>query len=98
MSAIDEVHTAGELVKLYRDRFSPDELAGKRELWQALYDGFFRRMISTTDTVLDLGAGNCEFINACHASNKIAVDLNPETKRYARDAYVVLAPSDRMNE
>ncbi len=98
MSAIDEVHTAGELAKLYRDRFSPDELAGKRELWQALYDGFFRRMISTTDTVLDLGAGNCEFINACHASNKIAVDLNPETKRYARDAHVVLAPSDRMNE
>lgn len=90
--------SGSELARLYSERFNPDELEAKRQLWTALYDGFFRPMINSTDTVLDLGAGSCEFINACHASNKIAVDLNPETKRYARDAHVVLAPSDRMVE
>jgi SAM-dependent methyltransferase len=85
-----------ELARLYQDRFDADELDGKRELWQALYDGFFKQYVRATDTVLDLGAGSCEFINACHASNRIAVDLNPETKRYARDARVVLASSEHI--
>lgn len=85
-----------ELAKLYDERFSPAELEGKRQLWEALYAGFFRRFIRASDTVLDLGAGSCEFINACHARTKIAVDLNPETKRWASDATVVLAPSDKM--
>jgi SAM-dependent methyltransferase len=90
--------SGGELAKLYNDRFSPAELEGKRQLWEALYQGFFRRFVRSTDTVLDLAAGSCEFINACHATDKIAVDLNPDTKRYARDARVVLAPSDQMSE
>jgi SAM-dependent methyltransferase len=90
--------SGGELARLYADRFSAAELEGKRQLWAALYDGFFRKMIRSTDTVLDLGAGSCEFINACHATNKIAVDLNPETKRFAKDTHVVLAPSDNMAE
>jgi SAM-dependent methyltransferase len=95
----DEADFSGvELARLYRERFTDHELEGKRQLWQALYDGFFRKMIKRSDTVLDLGAGSCEFINACHASNKIAVDLNPETKQHARDAQVVLAPSDQMVE
>jgi SAM-dependent methyltransferase len=99
MSATDQTDfSGGELAKLYRDRFTEGQLAGKRELWQALYDGFFRKMIKRSDTVLDLGAGSCEFINACHATNKIAVDLNPETKHHARDAQVVLAPADQMAE
>jgi len=87
-----------ELAKLYHERFSAEELDGKRQLWEALYQGFFVRFIRPTDTVLDLGAGSCEFINVCHASSKIAVDLNPETKLWARDARVVLASSDNMPE
>jgi SAM-dependent methyltransferase len=87
-----------ELARLYQERFSTHELDGKRQLWEALYDGFLRRYVRTSDTVLDLGAGSCEFINACHAETKIAVDLNPETKVWARDARVVLASSDDMTE
>lgn len=87
-----------ELAKLYGVRFSPAELESKRQLWDALYTGFFRRFIRSTDTVLDLGAGSCEFINACHAASKIAVDLNPETTVWARDARVIIAPGDKMAE
>jgi SAM-dependent methyltransferase len=90
--------SGAELARLYQGRFSPAEMRGKQELWEALYQGFLTRYIRPTDTVLDLGAGSCEFINVCPATDKIAVDLNPETKRHARDARVVLAPSDDMAE
>jgi ubiquinone/menaquinone biosynthesis C-methylase UbiE len=98
MNANAAEFSGGELAKLYNDRFSAAELEGKRQLWQALYDGYFRRYVRAEDTVLDLAAGSCEFINACHATNKIAVDLNPDTKRYAVDAKVVLAASNEMTE
>ena len=58
-----------ELARIYNERFSAAELEGKQQLWEALYEGFFRQYIRTSDTVLDLGAGSCEFINACHAVN-----------------------------
>lgn len=90
--------SGSELAKLYDERFSAEEMESKRQLWEELYAGFFVRFIRMTDTVLDLGAGSCEFINACHASNKVAVDLNPATQFWAQDAQVVLAPSDRMTE
>lgn len=88
--------TGDELARLYQERFNAGELNGKRQLWQALYDGFLKQYVRENDTVLDLGAGSCEFINSCHARTKIAVDLNPETKRFARGAQVMLAASHNM--
>ncbi|GAB3809098.1 class I SAM-dependent methyltransferase [Micromonospora zhanjiangensis] len=87
-----------DLARLYAGRFSPAELATKRLLWDALCRGFFDRYVEADDTVLDLAAGSCEFVNACRARHKIAVDLNPDTAGFARDARVVLAPSDDMPE
>ena len=74
--------SGSELARLYQERFSAAELEVKRKLWEALYRGYFRRFVKAQDTVLDLAAGSCEFINACHAANKIAVDLN---KRFDLD-------------
>jgi SAM-dependent methyltransferase len=72
-----------QLAKLYQHRFSDDELVDKRVLWDTLCRHFFERHIPGGSTVLDLGAGNCEFINSVRASRKIAVDLNPETALHA---------------
>ena len=96
-SARDQFSGA-ELAQLYNDRFSAEELASKRLLWETLCRGFFDRYIDPESTVLDLAAGSCEFVNAVRAKRKIAVDLNPETSRYAVDAEVVLAPSDNMRQ
>ena len=85
-----------QLSALYDNRFSADELNSKRMLWEALCRAFFDKYIRPEDTVLDLAAGSCEFVNACRAANKIAVDLNPDVKRWATDARVVIAPSDNM--
>ena len=95
-AAGSESLSGSELSRLYGRRFSAEELAGKRALWTALCRGFLDRYVDPRDTVLDLGAGSCEFVNACRAGRKIAVDLNPDTARHADGAEVVLAPSDDM--
>lgn len=68
-----------ELARLYRHRFSDGELVDKDVLWTTLCRHFFEHYIKADATVLDLGAGRGEFINAVKAGHKIAVDLNPET-------------------
>lgn len=93
-----DVFSGTQLSSLYADRFNTAELESKRLLWETLCRGFFDRYVDPQSTVLDLAAGSCEFINAIKAKRKIAVDLNPDTKHFARDAEVVLAPSDDMKQ
>jgi SAM-dependent methyltransferase len=95
---VDRDLTGAQLSTLYDGRFSLEELAGKRVLWNAVCRGFLDRYIRPEDTVLDLAAGTCEFINACRAAGKIAVDLNPDVKRWADTARIVVASSDDMSE
>lgn len=85
-----------DLTRLYRHRFDEADLAYKAKLWEALCAGYFQRFVRTADTVLDLGAGSCEFINAIRAREKIAVDLNPEVERFAQDARVIVGPADDL--
>jgi ubiquinone/menaquinone biosynthesis C-methylase UbiE len=67
---------------IYTDRF--DKNIEQRDiLWKILCKDFFQKFINQEDTVLDLAAGYCEFINNIEAKNKIAVDLNPQTKKMA---------------
>jgi len=89
--------SVGDLTALYAERFSPTELLAKKVLWEQLCRGFFDRYIDPADTVVDLGAGSCEFINAARCTTKIAVDLNPETKRHAVDARVLLTSSEDLS-
>jgi SAM-dependent methyltransferase len=88
------------LSHLYRERFSEGDIAFKEEMWSVLCQRVFKPYVRPSDTVLDLGAGRCEFINAIEAAEKIAVDLNPDLGSFARGARVVqtastdLAPID----
>lgn len=52
-------------------------------LWQALWDEYFRFQICDKDTVLDLGAGYCDFINTVQAKRRIAVDRWPGSRDHA---------------
>jgi SAM-dependent methyltransferase len=74
------------LSRLYRGRFAEDDRAFKERAWAILCDRIFQPLVRRTDTVLDLGAGHCEFINAIECGRKIAVDLNPDAATYAKDA------------
>jgi ubiquinone/menaquinone biosynthesis C-methylase UbiE len=48
----------------------------RREVvWSTLWEEVFSRYIRPTDTVLELGAGWCDFINSVTAQRRIALDL-----------------------
>lgn len=67
------------VLSIYADRFDKDE--HKREvMWKILCKDYFQKFINKNDTVLDLAAGYCEFINNIQCKEKIAVDLNQKTK------------------
>jgi ubiquinone/menaquinone biosynthesis C-methylase UbiE len=68
---------------IYNDRFDKN-IEQRDVLWQILCKDFFQQFISKKSTVLDLAAGYCEFINNIEAKQKIAVDLNPQTKKMAK--------------
>jgi SAM-dependent methyltransferase len=63
---------------LYEHRFDAAARAAKARVWSVLCAHFFQRWVRPTDTVLDLGAGFCEFINHIGCAAKYAVDSNPE--------------------
>ena len=72
-----------ELDRLYAARFHDDERESKARLWRVICEAFFSRYVPDGACVLDLGAGYCDFINNISARRRIAVDLNPDTARFA---------------
>lgn len=81
-----------EITRLYRLRFQK-ELATRNKIWRVLCKEFFQKYIRPSDTVCDLGAGFCEFINHIRAKNKVAIDINTETKKYAKNGVKVITCS-----
>ncbi|HET9399418.1 MAG TPA: methyltransferase domain-containing protein [Candidatus Acidoferrales bacterium] len=71
--------TDRELEKAYAHRFAGEEKQRQR-VWNALVAHFFQKWVRADDTVVDLGAGYCEFINAVRAERRYAIDLNPELR------------------
>jgi SAM-dependent methyltransferase len=83
--------------KLYSVRFSEHDKAHKNRIWRVLCRSFFQRYVGANDTVLDLGAGFCEFINHIAARRRIAVDISEDVKTHAvAGVEVLLARSDDM--
>lgn len=68
---------------LYTNRFTDADSSARRRLWQVLVSDFFDQWIPRDGCVLDLGAGDCAFINAVTSSRRIAIDVNPEISRSA---------------
>ena len=71
-----------ELNKIYRHRFSPDEVGQMNTVWRVLVEAFFQKWVPENSSILDIGAGTCLFINNIKAQHKVAYDLNPETSKF----------------
>ncbi len=82
-----------ELEAMYANRFSDEDRAWKDKVWEILSRRVFSQWVDDQGTLLDLGAGYCEFINHAVARRRIAVDLNPETARMAASGIDVRATS-----
>lgn len=74
-----------ELADLYRIRFERDFLPRKQEIWKILCREFFQKYIKPDATVVDVACGYGEFINNIKAREKIAIDLNIDTKNQLVD-------------
>ena len=95
--ARDVSDRAARFEQLYDHRFDSAERAEKARLWQTLCRSFFQRYIRPHDTVLDVGAGFCEFINNIHCGRRLAVDTSEDVRRHAAPGVeVVLCRADRM--
>lgn len=82
-----------KLAALYANRFDDAERAWKQEVWRVLWTRVFSRWVGDADTLVDLGAGYCEFINHAVARRRIAVDLNPDTAASAAPGIEVRSTS-----
>lgn len=88
-----------DLSKIYRSRFSNTGLEKRNAVWRVLCASFFSRYVRPTDTVLDLACGYGEFINNIRATEKIAVDLNPDAPTHLNsDIRFHLSAADKLSE
>jgi SAM-dependent methyltransferase len=79
-----------EIHRIYARRFHEFEIERDR-VWQVLAAHYFQKWVSATDSIIDVGAGYCEFINNIKAKNKFALDLNPVTRLRASAKVTVLS-------
>jgi SAM-dependent methyltransferase len=70
-----------ELQRIYSARFEKTQ-AYRKKIWSVLVPEFFQRYVPPSATVLDLGCGYGEFINAVQCREKLAMDLNPDAPRF----------------
>jgi ubiquinone/menaquinone biosynthesis C-methylase UbiE len=80
------------LTGIYENRFAPAVRDARSRMWETLCRYWMQRYVPRDATVLDLAAGQCEFINHIQCARKIAVDLNEDVKRFANpDVRIVIA-------
>lgn len=71
-------------------------LKGRARVWRAIAE-YVRRDAPSVDTLVELGAGYCDFSNAFPAKKKIAFDLNPEMRAFAeRDVELRIEDATRL--
>ena len=84
--------------KLYKHIFPEEDLAGKEKLWKILIEEALQKYIKGTDAVLDIGGGQCLFINNIKCGKKYANDLNPDIEKYAaQDVLTIQERADNIS-
>lgn len=85
-----------DVKSIYSRRFNPD-IEFRQKMWILLCHDFFQKYVPVDSTILEIGAGYCEFINNIHANRKIALDINPDVRNYAEtDVEVIENVSDNI--
>jgi ubiquinone/menaquinone biosynthesis C-methylase UbiE len=62
-------------------------------LWNTLCKHFFQKLLPPHASVLELGAGWCDFINTIEADNKTAVDIWDGIKKHAKSGVITIIGS-----
>lgn len=89
----------GAVKALYSRRFSERELAKKRAIWRGLAPFFAKRFPEGTRSILEIGAGEGEFLDHATAERRLAIDLNPAVERLrTRGIQAVRGDATRLYE
>jgi len=75
----------------YKTRYTYD--SGRTKVWRAISEYLQKFINRESDTVLDLGAGYCDFINNIKAPNRFALDLNPDGSRFCNQNVTFICAS-----
>jgi len=78
----DSIKDPRELQSIYERRFSEANAAYRQRVWEVLVRDYFQRFVSPEASVLDLGCGYGEFINAVVCGQKHGMDLNPRSREH----------------
>lgn len=82
---------------IYRNRF--DNKKERNIIWQVLVKDIFQKNINRKDTVLEIACGYGEFINNIKCGKKIAVDVNPDAKKWlTKGVEFFLCSSTKINQ
>lgn len=71
------------LYKFYKVRYPPEAERKKDAIWKVLCEEYLQKFVKPTDTVLDIAAGHCEFINHIKCRKKYAIEIDKRIKKYA---------------
>lgn len=97
-SALAEQGTKREKV-IYTTRFSNAEDRVRSETWEVLCSDFFQKFIPENATVVDVGAGDGNFIKNIKAKKKIALDLSEHvTALEAHGVEVIQQPASASSK
>jgi len=87
----------GSVKALYSRRFSSSELKKKDAIWTGLAPFFAKRFPEPTRAILEIGAGEGEFLEHAKAERRVAIDLNPSVERLrARGMEAVAGDATRL--
>ena len=68
-------------------------------LWNTLCKHFFQKLLPSNASVLELGAGWCDFINTIEADQKTAVDIWDGIKKHAKsDVRTIIGSATDLDE
>lgn len=70
------------LKEIYRRRFGED-FDFRNRMYRTLCEDFFQKFVPPESTIVDIASGYCEFINNINAAKKIALDINPDSEKFA---------------
>ncbi len=74
---------------IYLSRFSDEQDRTRQLTWEVLCQEFFAPRISSSKTIVDLGAGDGKFITNIKAKRRIAVDLSEHVNRLSESGVEV---------
>jgi len=78
-------------------RFSQSDMSRRNMVWKTLIDECFMKYIKSSDVVMDVGAGYCDFINNVSCGKKIAIDPSPMIKMFTdKDVTTIVKPINKI--